>query len=1851
MRLSSRRARGSVARRAALLLVTGMLASAPLGAIAPVVSAAPAVAQALPGAAIDAASVPAPSASVFTIPGVGTVTGVTGEAQALEALSNDGSLVAFWSTADLTGDEASVSDSDAFVYSISGHSFTRVSVSTAGVEANGDSRSVSISRDGRYVLFISTATNLVANDTNGAADAFVRDLQLHTTTRVDLTSAGGQIPGGVVGSFYPALLSGDGRHVAFSSDDPNVVAGDANGVTDVFVRDLDAGTTVAVSRDAAGTLGDGPSQAAGISTNGRVVLLTSTADTFVPGDDVGSTDAFVVDRDADGNATFDEAGGTTIIQVNLDAAGDRAGYPNFAALSGDGHHVVFMNGSVVLVRDLVPAVTRQVDVANDGTPANSTPYYGTSISDDGSIVAFYTGATNLGSGAGIVVHDRDSDGNASLDEPGGIANTTVMPSGLYPSMSADGSTVFDYYTGSVTTTGGGGGGGDGDPTVGAGAIFFMRDMSTGGSGQYEIWRADPGGANLKQVTHGSPAGDRYPAVSPDGSRLAFLRGDQPMILPLSGAAAPVAVGPPLGYVSPASWSPDGLKLAVTTRGPATNYSYDIATITVATGVLTIIDSDPAADQEPRWSPDGHSIAFQRIVSRGSDIWRMNADGSARAPLVADQARDDLQPTWSHDGRSLAYLSNNALRILDLASGVSRSLGVGAVEEGVAWSGDDRSIAVPVRATGSFLYHIAIADLRGAGATTRLSTTPQEELRPSWTAGSGPAGGATDTDGDGIADSSDNCPGVANASQADKDHDGIGDVCDTVDGSGGSTDSDGDGVLNATDNCPGRPNTGQADADGDGIGDACDELTGAVQPPDDDGDGVMNGQDNCPGVANPSQADTDRDGIGDACDSTTSGGGGTADDDGDGIRNGVDNCPGVANPAQADSDHDGTGDACDSDAGTLAPSDRDGDGVPDLRDNCPGIANATQADADHDGIGDVCDGNDGSRHGDNDGDGVTDGSDNCPGISNPGQADTDGDGIGDACDHQLGGGSGGDADGDTIANGRDNCPGMSNPSQADSDGDGIGDACDASTGGGGAGGDDDGDTVVNGTDNCPGVPNPSQLDTDGDGVGDACDDNSSGGGGGGGGGGDGLVDNKPLLADDGYVVEEGRTLAIGAPGVLGNDSATFRSGAHLSSTTLPAGSLTWQDDGSFTFRAPLVRATTLYELVYEGVAANGTRSSPVRVAIYVIDANHPPQARNDAYTMRFGEWFHIPAPGPLENDTDPDGMPPRAMQVVSAPPGVTAGFTSDGHWFTAQCAADNPCTIGQTLVIRYRAVDLSGDASNVATITITIVGNSPGVQNDTYSVKGGYTLTAYAPGPLVNDLCRSWDPTSRAWVQRACDGLRAVRTSISFDHRELGYFNADGGFAVDGTVGQAGHQKFITYRAQDINNVISGPATITINVLRDAAPVAVGNAYEARANTERCITGYGVLGNDTDPDDPVPTLATLVSTSFKRKEIAWSGKGDFCFFATRPGLRTFTYRAVDASGVSSNLATVTINVVDGFVAPDLPPTATNEIYYAPALETSTFKHFLANDTDPERAKLRISIISTDMPSDAYTLGSFPGSFIVKAPPLNWVGRTFTFQYAVIDPEGKRAFATATVHIDPPPTVCDELKPAVSNLAGVLTLKGTFKHCWNQVESTVETTRDVTAGVNMAASIVMDLVTLGVSYEPRPDDTPDVTVTDLSAIGWNLVTYDADFEVCWSIAGAALTIFTPELKALKYAIDFVKEVPGGRRLEGWAVGEGESLLEVVGKYFLQNVTKVDVLKSLLGENLKVDFEQLISKFDDLDRLYHEIVDFSDICFTTIWNPHLSIQLDKLGAVTPTVDTLDLPTFAMPKRQLSITYAHPH
>ncbi len=217
----------------------------------------------------------------------------------------------------------------------------------SGVASGSSDSSVhSISGDGRHVAFSSGASDLVPNDYNGLDDVFLRDRMTGVTTRVSVASNGGDANGISQGT----AISTNGRHVAFASGATNLVAGDSNSHWDVFVRDLDANRTVRVSVATNGAQGDADSYSPSVSADGRYVAFVSASTTFAPGiQPYRPTQIYLHDRDADGNGVLDDAGGSTTSLVSVaitDGPADQSCVrPRVGA---DGRYVMFESGATNL---------------------------------------------------------------------------------------------------------------------------------------------------------------------------------------------------------------------------------------------------------------------------------------------------------------------------------------------------------------------------------------------------------------------------------------------------------------------------------------------------------------------------------------------------------------------------------------------------------------------------------------------------------------------------------------------------------------------------------------------------------------------------------------------------------------------------------------------------------------------------------------------------------------------------------------------------------------------------------------------------------------------------------------------------------------------------------------------------------------------------------------------------------------------------------------------------------------------------------------------------------------------------------------------------------------------------------------------------------------------------------------------------------------------------------------------------------------------------------------------------------------------------------------------------------------
>jgi Tol biopolymer transport system component len=323
-----------------------------------------------------------------------------------------------------------------------------VSVTATGDPGNGDSDAAAISANGRFVAFVSAASDLVEDDTLGNEDVFVRDMKTGEMTRVSVRSNGAEANSS---SDNPSV-SADGGYVAFESPSSNLVKGDTNGKTDVFVHDVVAEKTRRVSVDSAETQAmGGPSFNPSISAGGDLIAFESGADDLVPDDGNGVVDIFVRDL---------SAGTTTRVSVRSNGNEVNGGSSN-PWISPDGTWVVFQSfgrfGGTdvggdpdVFLHNVTTGKTTRVSVLPGAVEPNGDSY-GPSVSEGAEIVAFISDASDLvppdGNGDRDVFVWVRSTGDferISVDTAGGDSSQGAPSSFGPPTISLDGRYVaFD----------------------------------------------------------------------------------------------------------------------------------------------------------------------------------------------------------------------------------------------------------------------------------------------------------------------------------------------------------------------------------------------------------------------------------------------------------------------------------------------------------------------------------------------------------------------------------------------------------------------------------------------------------------------------------------------------------------------------------------------------------------------------------------------------------------------------------------------------------------------------------------------------------------------------------------------------------------------------------------------------------------------------------------------------------------------------------------------------------------------------------------------------------------------------------------------------------------------------------------------------------------------------------------------------------------------------------------------------------------------------------------------------------------------------------------------------------------
>lgn len=306
-------------------------------------------------------------------------------------ISSDGAFVAFVSEADnlVPDDEDSVDD--IFLYEVATGAIERISFNPSEPISSRSSSTPSISADGRYVGFISGRNNLIENDDNNRDDVFVFDRLNGTYERADVTESGAA----TLASTREAVMSRNGRYVAFASGDPNVVSDDTNAASDIFVRDLQMATTSRVTLDESGQEISGADfELFAVSDNGEVVFVSDSA---LVAEDTNTRDDVYLVSTTPGSLEL----------ISIAPSGDAGnGTSDQAAISADGQHVAFVSGAEDLVasdsnsrediflRNRQSGTTILVSLSSTDEQADIGSEL-PSVNANGTQVAFKSTATNL----------------------------------------------------------------------------------------------------------------------------------------------------------------------------------------------------------------------------------------------------------------------------------------------------------------------------------------------------------------------------------------------------------------------------------------------------------------------------------------------------------------------------------------------------------------------------------------------------------------------------------------------------------------------------------------------------------------------------------------------------------------------------------------------------------------------------------------------------------------------------------------------------------------------------------------------------------------------------------------------------------------------------------------------------------------------------------------------------------------------------------------------------------------------------------------------------------------------------------------------------------------------------------------------------------------------------------------------------------------------------------------------------------------------------------------------------------------------------------------------------------------
>lgn len=616
--------------------------------------------------------------------------------------------------------------------------------------AHGDSMGPIFSRDGRWLAFVSQAGNLVEGDSatsglGGWMDVFVHDLETGANTLASVNQFGSA--GGNGNSVAPEL-SADGRHLVFQSRADDLAAADANGQTDVFWRDLRSGTTRLISANVSGDAsGNGPSGAASLSDDGQTVVFESLATDLVAGDGNRLSDVFV--RDVANNETRlvsvartgSGSGNGASTEPRVSADGQRVAFLSTATdlvtgVGSNSRHVYLVNRASEATFWASTNAARLWQQAFRSLPTALT-CFNAALSADGRYVAFCVGPAGSGSTPGVLVIRHDwATGVSDLVASNALPYAAARLTESGPALSRDGQRLV-YTAGGNTAVAGVylwdttdrtlrlvsvNAAGD-RPAAGTASsphlsadgrvVTFLSnspDLVGGiGNGVFQLYARDVSEGRTRLVSArftGLGVGESdllLPALSPDGARVAFATRDEAVVTGDANEAcdvfvrdlaserttlisahasglAPASPNGPSGLTG-VSITPTGQFVAFTSQATDlvagdTNGVGDVFVRDVTRAVTTLISVNQAGapangtSEQPTVSADGQRVAF---LSRATDLTPFSPLGYAQVyvrdlelgrtelaslnRLGAAAGRGDCQaPILSADGRWVTFVS-------------------------------------------------------------------------------------------------------------------------------------------------------------------------------------------------------------------------------------------------------------------------------------------------------------------------------------------------------------------------------------------------------------------------------------------------------------------------------------------------------------------------------------------------------------------------------------------------------------------------------------------------------------------------------------------------------------------------------------------------------------------------------------------------------------------------------------------------------------------------------------------------------------------------------------------------------------------------------------------------------------------------------------------------------------------------------------------------------------------------------------------------------------------------------------------------------------------------------------------